>query len=389
MIAAIYARKSTDQAGVGDKSGSVERQIAHARAYALCKGWTVADAHVYVDDRISGAEFGDRRPGLARLLNALKPRPPFQVLVMSEESRLGRESIEVAYALKAFVQAGVRVFLYLEDRERTIDSPTEKLLMNVAAFADELERERARQRTYDVLLRKAKALHVTGGKVFGYDNVEVAGADGRRLHVMRRINEDQAAVVRRICALCSEGQGFTRIAMALNEDGVVSPRHASGWAPTAVREILLRPLYRGEVIWNRKQKRDRWGRARHRSGPRASGSSWRRPSCGSSPRRRGRPRIGVWSGRARCTRHRGPAPARSRDHPAHVAPPAERVPLERPGQVRRVRRLAVCVHSGHEGRRAPEALRLHVSLQTRPEGVPQPRPHPAGAPRPRRARRDR
>jgi len=27
---------------------------------------------------------------------------------MSEESRLGRESIEVAYALKAFVQAGVR-----------------------------------------------------------------------------------------------------------------------------------------------------------------------------------------------------------------------------------------------------------------------------------------
>jgi site-specific DNA recombinase len=26
-----------------------------------------------------------------------------------------------------------------------------------------------------------------------------------------------------------------------------------------VREILLRPLYRGEVVWNRKQKRDRWG----------------------------------------------------------------------------------------------------------------------------------
>ena len=133
MIAAIYARKSTDQAGAGDRSESIERQLANARAYATRKGWTVADAHVYADDGISGAEFGDRRPGLARLLNALKPRPPFQVLVMSEESRLGRESIEVAYALKVFVQAGVRVFLYLEDRERTIDSPTEKLLMNVAA----------------------------------------------------------------------------------------------------------------------------------------------------------------------------------------------------------------------------------------------------------------
>jgi DNA invertase Pin-like site-specific DNA recombinase len=93
------------------------------RAYAARKGWTVADAHIYTDDGVSGAEFGDQRPGLARLLNALKPRPPFQVLVMSEESRLGRESIEVAYALKTLTQAGVRVFLCLEDRERTIDSP--------------------------------------------------------------------------------------------------------------------------------------------------------------------------------------------------------------------------------------------------------------------------
>ena len=47
---------------------------------------------------------------------------------MSEESRLGREAIETAYALQAdLVQAGVRVFFYLEDRERTLDSPTEKL----------------------------------------------------------------------------------------------------------------------------------------------------------------------------------------------------------------------------------------------------------------------
>jgi DNA invertase Pin-like site-specific DNA recombinase len=172
MTAAIYARKSNDQAGAGDKSESVERQLANARAYATRKGWTVADTYVYADDGISGAEFGNRRPGLARLLNALRPRPPFQILVMSEESRLGRESIEVAYALKTLVQAGVRVFLYLEDRERTFDSPTEKLLMSVAAFADELERERARQRTYDAMARKARARHVTGGRCYAYDNVE-------------------------------------------------------------------------------------------------------------------------------------------------------------------------------------------------------------------------
>src|SRR5437867_5555315 len=180
MIAAIYARKSTEQTGIVDEQKSVARQIDHARAYASRKGWIVADEHVYVDDGISGAEFL-KRPGFLRLMNALKPRPAFQALIMSEESRLGRESIEVAYALKQLVTAGVRVFFYMEDRERTLDSPTDKIMLSLTTFADELERVKARQRTSDAMQRKARAGHVTGGRCFGYTNVRVEG------HVERRI----------------------------------------------------------------------------------------------------------------------------------------------------------------------------------------------------------
>src|SRR6478672_9380505 len=200
MIAAVYCRKSTDQHGVSDEQKSVARQVEHAAAYARRKGWSVSDEHTFVDDGISGAEFANR-PGFLRLMNSLKPRPPFQVLVMSEESRLGREAIETAYALKQLIQAGVRVFFYLEDRERTLDSPTDKIMLSLTTFADELEREKARQRTYDAMLRKAKAGHVTGGRVFGYDNVEILGADGQRSHVERRINDAEANVVRRIFEL--------------------------------------------------------------------------------------------------------------------------------------------------------------------------------------------
>jgi hypothetical protein len=39
MIAAIYARKSTEQGGVADEQKSVARQIEHARLYAERKGW--------------------------------------------------------------------------------------------------------------------------------------------------------------------------------------------------------------------------------------------------------------------------------------------------------------------------------------------------------------
>lgn len=102
MIASIYARKSTDQTGVSDEEKSVARQTEHAKAYAAKHGWIVHDAHVYIDDGISGAEFL-KRPGFIRLMNALKPHPPFQVLIMSEESRLGREQIETSYALKQII----------------------------------------------------------------------------------------------------------------------------------------------------------------------------------------------------------------------------------------------------------------------------------------------
>jgi site-specific DNA recombinase len=263
MIAAIYARKSTDQNGVADEQKSVARQVDHARQYATTKGWIVADQHVYIDDGISGAEFANR-PGFLRLMNALKPRTPFQVLIMSEESRLGREAIETAYALKQLVTAGIRVFFYLEDRERTLDSPTDKIMLSLTAFADELEREKARQRTYDAMQRKARAGHVTGGRTFGYENVEILGANGQRSHVQRRINEREAAVVRQIFELCATGTGYTRIAKRLNTERAPSPRpqqhRPAGWTPSTVQEILKRPIYRGEIVWNQTRKRDRWGR---------------------------------------------------------------------------------------------------------------------------------
>src|SRR5262249_15588753 len=105
--AAIYARKSTKQ-DVAKEDTSVERQIEHARAFATARGWAVRDDHVFKDDGIPGAESANR-PDFLRLMNALKPKAPFQFLIMSEESRLGREAIEVSYALKQLVQAGVRV----------------------------------------------------------------------------------------------------------------------------------------------------------------------------------------------------------------------------------------------------------------------------------------
>lgn len=139
------------------------------------------------------------------------------------------------------------------------------MMLSLTGLASEMERERAKQRTYDAMLRKAKAGHVTGGKVFGYDNKDITSADGHRLHVLRVVNQTEAAIVRQIYDLYAGGLGIVRIARLLNAEGVPSARQSSrGWAPSAIREILHRPLYKGEIVWNQHQKIVRGGTKKRR-----------------------------------------------------------------------------------------------------------------------------
>jgi site-specific DNA recombinase len=273
MIAAVYARKSSEQSGVNDEERSVTRQIEHGKAYAVRKGWTIAEEHIYVDDGVPGAEFV-RRQGFLRLMNALKPHPPFQVLIMSEESRLGREAIQVSYAFKQIIDSGVRLFFYMTDQERKLDNALDKMMLSLSNFASEMEREKASQRTYDAMFRKAKVLHVTGNKVFGYDNVPVYGSetntDGtrRRQHVVRQINNQQAKVVMRVFEMYASGFGLVRIAKRLNEERIPPPHGGTlGWCPTALRDILQRDLYRGVVLWNRTQVVQLGGTRKQRKRP--------------------------------------------------------------------------------------------------------------------------
>jgi DNA invertase Pin-like site-specific DNA recombinase len=102
MIAALYARKSTDDGGE-----SVARQVEHGLAFAKAQGWTIPSDLVFTDDGISGAEF-EKRPGLVLLLNRLPTRgpAPFQILVVSEISRLGREQFQTGYILSQLAGCG-------------------------------------------------------------------------------------------------------------------------------------------------------------------------------------------------------------------------------------------------------------------------------------------
>jgi len=251
VIVAIYARKSTDDGDRNAEARSTQRQIESGTAYATAKGWTVDPRYIFVDENTSGAEW-KHRPGFNALLASLEGsgRPPFSVVIVSELSRIGRDTVRTPAAVMRIEEAGVEIRSYLSDAPISLADEMSEISVIFNSLAASFERRRARQRTYDALRRRAEAGAVTGGRVFGYRN-ERNGTG----YVHRVIDETEARIVRRIFAAYAEGDGLGRIAKRLNADGVPAPRVGTGsWAPTAVREILRRPLYAGRVVWNRTQK---------------------------------------------------------------------------------------------------------------------------------------
>src|SRR5215468_11234617 len=116
MIAAIYARKSTDDGDRNAEARSTARQIESGTAYARAKGWTIDPRYIFVDENTSGAEW-KHRPGLNALLAAVEAPgpPPFGVVIVSELSRIGRDTVRTPAAVMRIEEAGVEIRSYLSD----------------------------------------------------------------------------------------------------------------------------------------------------------------------------------------------------------------------------------------------------------------------------------
>lgn len=266
LRAGAYCRKSQDEIGKDAADKSITRQLARAREYAAGKGWTFDETCVFSDDGVSGAEFNQkRRPGFYRMLAALSPRPPFDVLIVSEQSRLGRDTIRTLAVILQIQDAGVRIFSYLDDREITLEQDIDEVAQFMPAWADSAERKKASQRVRDQKRAKAAQGRLADGRVLGYRTV--GDPKARR----REIDPEQAKLVVRIFEMAAAGKGLLRIMKALNAEGVVNPTGQSRngsqkarkfWSTTGIREVLRRDIYRGQIVYGKTRWERRGGSKR-------------------------------------------------------------------------------------------------------------------------------
>ncbi len=195
---------------------------------------------------------------------------------MSEESRLGREAIETAYALKQLVHGRRPRVLLPRGPGAHARHPDRQ----DHAVADGVRRRTGAREGPAAHVRRHAAegarrpLSPAGG-FSATTTSKSLDASGKRSHVERAINPAEAEVVRRIFELCANGTGYTRIAKQLNADRA-RPHAAAearaawrGWAPSSVKVILDRRLYLGEITWNRTKKTDAWGQKHQRKRPEA------------------------------------------------------------------------------------------------------------------------
>ncbi len=267
MIAGAYLRKSNDEPDKSEGVRSVDHQLVEARRCAAERGWVFNDRFVFCDDGVSGAEFNrKKRPELYRLFDALEPRPPFDVLIVEDQSRLGRDPIRTLSAIQQITEAGVKIHSTLDDKEITLDEDTDEIQQFITSWANARQRRDTGKKIFSRLKERAEAGWATSRPAFGYRHREVLGPDGKRHHVEREVNPDEAPTVRRVFELWAGGVGLLALARRLNDEGAPAPMPSRrkgqprAWTPSALRALLGNPLYKGVTRWGVRESRRKKGK---------------------------------------------------------------------------------------------------------------------------------
>lgn len=248
MRTIIYARYSSDL----QNPRSTADQLAALRERAEREAWSIVDT--YFDDEISGRAGIDemQRPGLNAMLNRIERGDIDQVLAEATD-RIARHSGD-AHAVREHLEFfGARLFTLADGHVDEIVG-TIKGLMDARFLKDLADRIRRGQRG-----QHSRGFN-TGGRAYGYRVVKPIGPDGEVIRGMLEVNEDEAAIVRRIFDEINSGMSAYAIVKRLNAEGVPSPA-GKKWRVSSINGdrvrangILRNNLYRGVMVYERTHK---------------------------------------------------------------------------------------------------------------------------------------
>ena len=255
----IYCRLSVDDASnsakaknyiPADESVSIENQYELLSKFVMLNGWT--EVKSYRDDGYSGGNF--QRPGFLEMLEDAR-HGLINLILVKDLSRLGRDFVEVGrYTDVIFPSLGCRFVSVLDCLDTEGDNTD---MLHFRSLMNDYHLKDLSGKIKSVLHAKMRSdQYIAAYAPYGYRKSE---EDRHRLV----IDEEAAAVVRRMFELRRGGMAYGKIAAVLNSEGILSPRwywaklygngsckYANLWMYATVKNILTNEVYTGNLIQN-------------------------------------------------------------------------------------------------------------------------------------------
>lgn len=248
---ALYCRLSQDDGLEGD-SNSIQNQKNILQKFA--EDHHFPNPCFYVDDGFSGGNF--QRPAFQQMISDME-NGEIGIIVTKDLSRLGRNQLHTGlYIEERFPMFGVR-YIAINDNVDTDSNESNDLMPFKNLFNEWFIRDTSRK-IRAVLKAKAERGERLGTRApYGYRK----DPDTKKLIV----DEEAAAIVRRIFAMCAGGSGPSQIARILKKEHILTPTmyaytrfgmnhtcldtaHPYNWSDSAIANLLENEIYLGNTV---------------------------------------------------------------------------------------------------------------------------------------------
>lgn len=258
-ITALYERLSRDDESAGD-SNSIVNQKKYLESYAAQMGYEYC-VH-YTDDGWSGGNF--ERPSWKRLIADIEAGKVAHVIV-KDMSRVGRDYLQTGFYTEVFFRQHNVHFVAIANGVDSNDQNSNEFAPFLNIMNEWYLRDLSRKQRTAIRVKGESGKPTTNCAIYGYKK-----DPNDKYHWL--IDEEAAAVVRRIFRLTIEGNGPYEIARIFFDDKIETPavyfgkqnkgiwkskeefQNPYNWSGYIVAQILSKPEYMGHTVNFRSHK---------------------------------------------------------------------------------------------------------------------------------------
>lgn len=247
MVVVAYARVSTEKE---EQEDSFERQVSYYTTLINSKKeWKFGG--IYADPGITGTR-AEKRPDFLRMIADCRAGKINKILVKSI-SRFARNTVDALNYIRELKELGISIFFENENID-TLTPGGEVLITILAAMAEQESRTMSTNIKWSYQ-KKFKNGEVTlnTSQMWGYIKTGRKDEEGKEIY---EINEEEAAIVRRIYREYLSGLTAARICRGLEDDGILTKTGKKKWQTSVIRSILSNEKYTGNAILGKTFKPD-------------------------------------------------------------------------------------------------------------------------------------